>query len=169
MSILKPSIRPQSVGDPLVIAEYNSSAISEDEVLNDITTSLEKQDLVPEKYFAISSDHNEIYVLIPTGVPDRLKNLIKYVKKDRRLHDVLEKWAKASILSRIPPIRRGYESKILKDRLSQIFFQQKSDAEELVKKQGFSSDLEELKETNFWAYLAAEEEVYLKSLGGGVE
>ena len=64
------------------------------------------------------SDHNEFVALIPTNIPNRLKELINYVKKDRELQDVLNNWARKTILSNIPPIRRGCERKILKDRLS---------------------------------------------------
>lgn len=166
MCILKPSIKPECPGDPLVFVEYNSSTMSEDEVGNTIRSSLENQDLQPERLFFMPSDHNEIIALIPTKIPERLKNLIKYVKKDKNLSDVLEKWARKTILSNIPPIRRGKENEILTDRLNKIFYQDKSEVEDLAKTLGFSLDLDELKMRNLLFYLAEEEDVFLRPIGG---
>jgi hypothetical protein len=93
-----------------------------------------------------------------------LKELIRFIKKDKPLNEVMEKVCKKTILSNIPPIRRGYENKILKERMSKIFYPEKSDIEMLAKSLGFSMDWDELIERNLLFYLA-EEGVYLRPIG----
>jgi len=166
MGILKPSIKPECPGDPVAFVEYDASQMSEDEVGNALITAFENQELQPERLFFTPSDHNELVVLIPTKIPPRLKNLIRFVKKNKSLQDVLEKWAKKTILSNIPPIRRGYENKILKDRLAKIFFKDKSQIDDLAKTLGFSMNLKDLKRCNFLFHLAEEEGVFLRPIGG---
>ena len=85
--------------------------------------------------------------------------------QSEELKDILEKWAKRTITSAIPPIRIGNTNKILKDRLSTIFFQDRSEWEEFLKKQGHLSDLDELAKTNFSYYLGKVHDVFLKPLG----
>jgi hypothetical protein len=166
MGILKPTIKAECPSDPIALVEYNSQKTSEDEVGNALITSFERQDLKAEKMVFLPSDHNELTVLIPSKVPSILRDLIRYVKKDKELQDILEKWAKKTILSNIPPIRRGYENKILKNRMSQIFFNDKSESMDLAKSIGFSMDIDELKDRNFLFYLAEEEGVFLRPIGG---
>jgi hypothetical protein len=164
LSTLLPTISPQNPSDPILFIEYDNTKISENDLINDVTSSLEKQELKGERLFCIPSTKNEILALIPTEIPYRLKALIKIVKKDRTLKDVLEKWAKRTILSGIPPIRIGSTNKIIKDRLSTIFFQDESEWEYYWKKQGHI-DLDELAKTNFSYYLGKEHGVFLKPLG----
>ena len=166
LSRLKPSIMPDCPSDPVVFAEYDSSALSEDEVCNAIRNSLENQYLHLERCFLTASDHNEVIALIPTKIPARLKNLIRFVKKNKSLDEIMKKWAKKTILSNIPPIRRGYENKILKDRLGQIFYDDKDEVDDLAKRIGSSMDLDELKQRNFLFYLAEHENLFLKPIGG---
>lgn len=165
LSTLLPTILPENPIDPILFIEHDPSTISENDVINDVMSSLEKQQLKPERLFCIPSTKNEITALIPTEIPQRLNALIKTVKKDRNLKDVLEKWAKRTIISGIPPIRLGNSNKIIKERLSTIFFQDESEWEEFVKKQGHSSDLDEMAKTNFLYFLGKEHGVFLKPVG----
>ncbi len=165
LSTLRPSILPENPQEPSIFIKYDSSAISEGEVVNDVMTSMDRQDLKPERLFCIPSTVNEVYAVIPTDIPYRLKSLIKQVKKDRTLKEVLERWAKRTIISGIPPIRVGSTNKIIKERLSTIFFQDRSEWKDYVKKQGHSSDLDEMAKTNFSYYLGKEHGVFLKPVG----
>jgi hypothetical protein len=169
LGILKPSIKPNCPGNPLAFVEYNSSTLSEEEVVNSLRTSFERQNLQAERMFLMASDHNELVVLIPTKIPARLKNLIKYVKKNRSLRDVLQKWARATLLSDVPPIRRGEEKKILKNGLEKIFFQSKSEVDDVATTQGFSMDLNELRERHLLFYLSHKEKTFLRPIRGGAE
>jgi hypothetical protein len=165
LTTLLPTISPENPSDPILFIQYDSAAIPESDLINDVNSSLEKQQLKGERLFCIASSKNEVLALIPTEIPDRLKALINIVKKDKPLKEVLEKWAKRTILSGIPPIRVGSTNKILKDRLSEIFFQDRSEWEEFLKKQGHLSDLDELAKTNFLYYLGKEHDVFLKPVG----
>ena len=162
-SILKPGIQPSDPKDILIIARYDSS-IPEDQVINDITSALERQQLTASRFYCMPSDKNEIYALISTNVPHILKNLINRVKGNKSLREVLERRYRKTILANVCPIMRGSEAKILKERLSTIFFQDRSQWEDHVKKQGHS-DLDELAKTNFSYYLGKEHGVFLKPVG----
>ena len=164
LTTLLPTISPENPADPIIFLQYDSSAISENDVINDVNSSLEKQQLKSERLFCIESSVNEAMAIIPTEIPYRLKALIKIVQKERNLKEVLEKWAKRTILSGIPPIRIGSTNKILKERLSEIFFQDESEWEDHWKKQGYT-DLDELAKTNFSYYLGKEHGVFLKPVG----
>jgi len=169
LAILHPSVMTTEYpGDPLIFAGYDAS-LSEDEVGSAIMTGLEMQGLKPERIFFTPSTKNEIIALIPTSIPDRIKDLIRLVQRDKPLKDVMEKLAKKTILSNVYPIRRGFESRIIKERMSQIFYHDKSDVEELAKKQGSSSSWDELVERNLLFYLAEKHGVYLKPIGGDAE
>ncbi len=163
-SILKPGIQPSDPKDIIIIAKYDSS-ISEDQVITDITSALERQQLKASRFFCMASDRNETYALISTNVPYRLKNLINHVKGNKSLGEVLERRYRKTILASVCPIMRGSEAKILKERLSKIFFQDISEWEDYVKKQGHSSDLDELAKTNFSYFLGKEHGVFLKPVG----
>ena len=170
LAILRPSVMTTEYpGDPLIFAGFNALQMSEDEAGSAIMTGLEMQGLKPERIFFTPSTQNEIIALIPTSIPDRIKDLIALVQRDKPLKDVMEKLAKKTILSNVYPIRRGFESRIIKERLEQIFYHDKSDVEELAKKQGSSLSWDELVEHNLLFYLAEKHGVYLKPIGGDVK
>lgn len=168
LAILHPSVMTAEYpGDPLIFA--GCDGMSEDEAGNAIMTGLEMQGLKPERIFFTPSTKNEIIALIPTSIPDRIKDLIRLVQRDKPLKDVMEKLAKKTILSNVYPIRRGFESRIIKERLAQIFYQDISGVEELAKKQGSSLSWDDLVEHNLLFYLAEKHGVYLKPIGGDVK
>ena len=162
-AILKPGIQPSDPKDILIIAKYDSS-IPEDQVINDITAALERQQLTASRFYCMPSDKNELYALISTNVPYRIKNMINHVKGNKSLREVLERRYRKTILANVCPIMRGSEAKILKDRISKIFFQDRSEWEDYVKKQGHS-DLDELAKTNWSYFLGKEHGVFLKPVG----
>ena len=120
--------------------------------------------LKAERLFCIASSKNEALAIIPTEIPQRIKTLIDIVKKDKTLVEVLEKWAKRTILTGIPPIRIRNTNKILKEQLSKIFFQDEAEWEDYWRKRGFT-DFEELAKTNFSYFLGSEHGVFLKPVG----
>ena len=162
-SILKPGVQPLDPKDILIIAKYDSS-ISEDQVITDVTSALERQQLKASRFFCMPSSTNETIALISTNVPYRLKNMINHVKGNKSLREVLERRYRKTIIANICPIMRGSEAKILKERLSKIFFQDKSHWEDYMKKQGHS-DLDELAKTNWFYFLGKEHGVFLKPVG----
>lgn len=162
-SILKPGIQPSDPKDILIIAKYDCS-IPEDQVINDITSALERQQLTASRFYCMPSSTNETYALISTNVPYRLKNMINHVKGTKSLREVLERRYRKTILANVCPIMRGSEAKILKERMSNIFFQDKSHWEDYMKKQGHL-DPDELAKTNFSCYLGKEHDVFLKPVG----
>ncbi len=164
LTTLLPTITPENPSDPVLFIHYDSSSISENEVINDVNSSLEKQELKAERLFCIASSKNEALAIVPTEIPQRIKALINIVKKDKSLKEVLEKWAKRTILSGIPPIRVRNTNKILKEQLSKIFFQDEAEWEDYWKKRGYT-DFEELAKTNFSYYLGKEHDVFLKPVG----
>jgi hypothetical protein len=164
LTTLLPTITPENPADPIIFLQYDSTAISENEVINDVNSTLEKQQLKCERLFCINSSVNEAIAIIPTEIPLRLKKLIKIVQKERNLKDVLEKWAKRTILTGIPPIRIRNTNKILKEQLSKIFFQDEAEWEDYWRKRGFT-DFEELAKTNFSYFLGSEHGVFLKPVG----
>lgn len=161
-AILKPGIQPSDPKDILIIAKYSS--IPEDQVINDITAALERQQLTASRFYCMPSDKNELYALISTDVPQILKNLINRVKGSKSLKEVLERRYRKTILANVCPIMRGSEAKILKEHMAKIFFQDRSEWEDYMKKQGHS-DLDELAKTNFSCYLGKEHDVFLKPVG----
>ena len=164
LTTLLPTITPENPSDPVLFIHYDSSAISENEVINDVNSSMEKQELKAERLFCIASSKNEALAIIPTEIPQRIKTLIDIVKKDKTLVEVLEKWAKRTILTGIPPIRIRNTNKILKEQLSKIFFQDEAEWEDYWRKRGFT-DFEELAKTNFSYFLGSEHGVFLKPVG----
>lgn len=170
LAILRPSVKPSSdIGSPLIFVEFNASQISEDEVGNAIISSLEMQSLKPERIFFVPSTKNELVALIPSGIPPRLKQLIRHLTKEKPLKEVMEKVAKRTILSSIPPIRIGCERRILNEQLANIFYSEKSDLETLAKSLGFSMDWKELAEHYLLFHLAEEHGVYLRPVKGDAE
>ena len=162
-SILKPGIQPSDPKDILIFAKYDVS-IPEDEVITNVTSALERQQLKASRFFCMPSDRNETYALISTNVPYRLKNMINHVKGNKSLREVLERRYRKTILANVCPIMRGSEAKILKERMSKIFFQDRSEWEQFIEKQGHS-DLDDLAKTNFSYYLGKEHGVFLKPVG----
>jgi len=162
-AILKPGIQPSDPKDILIMVKYDYS-IPEDQVINDITAALERQQLTASRFYCMPSDKNELYALISTNVPYRLKNMINHVKGSKSLREVLERRYRKTILANVCPIMRGSEAKILKERMSKIFFQDRSEWEDYAKKQGHS-DLDELAKTNWSYFLGKEHGVFLKPVG----
>lgn len=165
LSILRPSISPEDPQDPNLFIRYDSSAISEDDVINDVMTSMDRQYLKCERLFCIPSSVNEVYAVIPTNIPYRIKTLINQIKKDKPLNEVFEKWAKRTIISGITPIRTSSTKKIIKSRMAEIFFQDKSEWKDYWKKQDHCVNLKELPKKNLAYFLGEEHGVYLKPLG----
>jgi len=163
MGILKPSIQARCPGDPVVFIEYQGT-LSEDDVANAVLTCMDNQQIRPERLCFLPSDHNSVTAIIPTKIPQRLKDLISYVSKDKPLSVTMKKWAMKTILTSIFPIQRGSEDHILKNRLGKIFYDNKSEVEALAKTLGLTQDLDELKERNLLFHLAEEYGVYLKPL-----
>lgn len=162
MGILKPSIQARCPGDPVVFIEYQST-LSEDDVACQILSSMDNQQIRPERLCFLPSDHNSVTAIIPTKIPQKLNDLISYVSKDKPLNVTMKKWATKTILTNIFPIQRGSENRILKDRLDKIFYDDKSEVETLAKTLGLAQDPDELKERNLLFHLA-EHGVFLKPL-----
>ena len=59
LTTLLPTIPPENPSDPILFIEYDSSKISENDVINDVNSSLQKQDLKGERLFCIPSTKNE--------------------------------------------------------------------------------------------------------------
>ncbi|MCU0849739.1 MAG: hypothetical protein MUC80_00500 [Candidatus Thermoplasmatota archaeon] len=165
LAILRPSVMPSSnPGNPLIFVQYDASQTSEEEVSSSVIMSLEAQGLKPERMFIMPSKTNEVVALIPSGVPPRLRKLLRLLAKEKPLKEVMENMAKRTILSSIPPIRIGSERRILQDQMTKIFYDDKSELETLAKTLGLGQDLVELKERNLLFHLAEEHGVYLKPL-----
>lgn len=164
LAILRPSVMPSSnPGNPLIFVQYDASQTSEEEVSSSVIMSLEAQGFKPERMFIMPSKTNEVVALIPSGVPPRLRQLLRLLAKEKPLKEVMENVAKRTILSTIPPIRIGSERRILQDQMSKIFYDDKSEVETLAKTLGLGQDLDELKERNLLFHLA-EHGVFLKPL-----
>jgi hypothetical protein len=168
LAILRPSVKPSAdMGNPLIFVEYDTRT-SEDEVGKAIMTSLEMQNLKPERIFFVPSTVNNLVALVPSGIPPSLKQLINHLTKGRPLKEIMEKVAKRTILSSVPPIRLGSEQRIIKEQLSNIFYNEKSEIEALAKSQGLSMDWNELTDHFLLYYLAENHDTYLRPIRGDI-
>lgn len=165
LAILRPSVMPSDPQDPIIFAEFNVSKMSEDEATNEIMTSLEMQNLRPERIFFSPSSKNSIIALVPSALPNRIHELIRQVERDKPLKDVMVKIAKKSLLSNIPPIRIGNENRIVKEGLEKIFYSEKSEVEDYIKSLGLAMSWDELAERNLLVNLAEKHDCFIRPVG----
>ncbi len=165
LAILKPTVQPKNPQDPIIFAVFNANNISEDQVSNEVTTSLELQGLRPERIFFLPSQTNELIALIPSAIPNRIQNLINQVRRKKPLQEVLTTVAKKSLLSSIPPICIGNEKRVVKEGLEKIFFSEKSNVEEYVKSLGLSMSWDELIDRNLFVNLAEKQGCFIRPVG----
>lgn len=165
MATIAPMIKPVEPRDIIVLVEYDYLSYSEDDIQNHLKSSFDHQELQVERFLYLPSDTNALTIWIPTEVPAAFKQLVRYIKGEKPLKDVLEKWAKHGILSNLPPILRGRETKILKNRMNQIFCRDKSELEDIARSK-YAMSYEELVKRNLLFWLAENEDVYIRPVGG---
>ncbi|MHC1567682.1 MAG: hypothetical protein ACXQTD_08275 [Candidatus Syntropharchaeia archaeon] len=164
MATVSPLIKPVEPGDVIALVEYDPSTCSEDQIQSQLKSSFDNQELQIERILYLPSCTNALTVWIPTEVPHVFRQMIDHVKGNRSLRRVLESWARHGIISSLPPVLRGRETAILRERLNQIFLHDKSELEELARSR-FALPYEELVKRNLLFWLAENEGVYLRPVG----
>jgi len=165
IATITPMIQPVEPRDVIALVEYDHLKYSEDDIQNHLKSSFNRQELAIERFLYLPSNFNSVTVWIPSEVPASFIQLVKYVKGNKNLNDILEVWLRKAVLSSLPPILKGREKKILKQRMGQIFLQDKFELEELAKAK-FAMSYDELVKRNILFWLGENEGVYLRPIGG---